>query len=136
MAHLLFPLKQLTSHENISFSSHQCISIALVLVATIHQAANASVSCKRSAANHLSESSSTIPNLLTSNGQLREFPYNSGEASAQSEFVHIMGRPVDQKTNTTLPMFPKGIKSYYEFSVPIVQQTSGTGDNYNSIYKI
>lgn len=80
-----------------------------------------------------SESSSTVPNLLASNGQLKEFPYSSSKASDKSEFDHIMGRSAvanGQKTNTILPVFPKGIQSYSEFSIPMVYEKSATGKNY------
>lgn len=64
--------------------------------------------------------SSYLPNLLTSDGQVKLFPYNSNETSAQSELIHIMGRSVIGKINKTkpLPLFPKNVQSYSQFSGP------------------
>lgn len=65
--------------------------------------------------------SSSLPNLLTSDGQLKLFPYNSNEASAQSELIHIMGRSVIGKVNktTTLPLLPKNILTFSQFAPPL-----------------
>lgn len=61
--------------------------------------------------------SSSLPNLLTSDGQLKLFPYNPNETSAQSELIHIMGHSAMRQVNkTALPMFPKDAEKISQFA--------------------
>lgn len=108
-------------------SSHHLFCVSIVLATVVHQivtenAKNASLTVRQTAAPVQSSSlSSSMPNLLTSDGQIKLFPYNPNEASARSELIHIMGHSAIVKpnnTNATLPVLPRGVHSYTQFSGP------------------
>lgn len=83
--------------------------------------------------------SSSMPNLLTTDGQIQLFPYNPNELSAKSELLHIMGRSAIanlNNTNTTLPIFPKGLQSYSQFSVPTFVNGTAQRRMYDKLYFI
>lgn len=105
-----------------TFSRRHYIFVTILFSTFVRQVTN-NATCRKKTIQpakkptHSTSLSSSMPNLFTSDGTLKRFPYNPDETSAQSELIHIMGQSVIDKDNkTTLPIFPGGVKKFAQFS--------------------